>query len=161
MQLYRFSPIKTKEALLDAMVYEHTASSEMFLQITGETAPITSLTIFAHYPEEFEMLKMIQATMGRQVGEVLGPRVELHQPLTVNGCEVTHLRIRQPDPYHGQVGSNDYDIPDYEAFKARFLAAKPDNLRLLVRPNYELIEFWHPDFDVTGYVLSEPERSKR
>ena len=41
------------------------------------------------------------------------------------------------------------------------MVAKPDNLRLLVRPDYELIEFWHPDFDVTGYVLSEPERSKR
>ena len=129
--------------------------------ITGETAPITSLTIFAHYPAEFEILKKIQAEMGTQVGDVLGPRVVLHEPIVVEGGAITHLRIRQPDPYHGQVGSNDYDIADYATFKEKFLAAKPNNLRLLVRPDYELIEFWDPDFDVTGYVLSDPARSKR
>ena len=161
MQLYRFSPIETKETLLEAIAYECATSAKLFTQITGETAPITSVTIFAHYPEEFETLKGIQATMGTQVGEVLGPRVALHEPITIGEGVVTHLRIRQPDPYHGQVGSNDYDIADYATFKEKFLAAKPNNLRLLVRPDYELIEFWHPDFDVTGYVLSEPERSKR
>lgn len=161
MQLYRCSPIETKEKLLEAIEYVNQASTELFHKITGEHASITSVTIFAHYPEEFEKLKELQALMGEFVGDTLGPRVSLYEPIRVGDNTVTHLRIRQPDPYHGHVGSNDYDISDYRAFKEKFLVAQPNNLRLLVRAEYELIEFWDPDFDVIGYVLSDPKRSKR
>jgi len=161
MQLYRFSPIETKEKLVEAILYVHEETTKLFTHITGETAPISSLTIFSHYPEEFEKLKEIQKAMGNFVGETLGPRVILHEPIRAGVDIITHLRIREPDPYHAQVGSNDYDIPDYAGFKQKFLLEKPNNLRLLVRPEYELIEFWDPHFDVTGYVLSEPSRSKR
>ena len=161
MQLYRWSPIKTKEELLSAMSYVNEASSQLFFKITASVAPISSLTIFAHYPDEFETLKMIQAQMGRYVGEVSGPRVELHEPRRTGENVITHLRIREPDPYHTHVGSNDYDISDYMKFKEEFLSKKPHNMRLLVRPHYELLELYDPDFDVLGYVLSEPDRSKR
>ena len=72
MQLYRFSPIETKEKLVEAILYVHEETTKLFTHITGETAPISSLTIFSHYPEEFEKLKEIQKAMGNFVGETLG-----------------------------------------------------------------------------------------
>ncbi len=161
MQLYRYSPIENKEKLLEAILYVSRASTELYQKITGESAPISSLTIFAHNFDEFEKLKEIQSTMGEYVGEVLGPRVVLHERIVAGKNTITHLRIRKPDPYHSHVGSNDYDIENYVAFKEKFLASKSNNLRLQNRGEYELIEFWDPDFDVLGYVLSDPARSKK
>lgn len=161
MQLYRFSPIGKKEQLLEAILYVHTTSSELCRKVVGEVYPISSLTIFSHYFDEFEVLKSVQAQMGTLVGGVFGPRVVLHEPLVVGEHTITHLRIRAPDPYHSHVGSNDYDIAEYKTFKEKYLSTHPHNLRLIEREGYELIECWDPDFDVLGYVLSDPARSKR
>ncbi len=161
MQLYRFSPITTTGALLHAVEYVNEASTQMCKKIVGEVYPISSLTIFAHYQEEFETLKKIVGELGTFIGETLGPRVVLHDPIMTGNNAITHLRIRNPDPYHTHAGSNDYEIDDYVSFKEKFLRAKPHNLILQQRVGYELIEFWDPEFDVLGYVLSEPERSRK
>lgn len=159
MKLYRFSPIQTKEQLLEAAVYVAEQNAALCKKVIGETLPMTSLTVFAHYPEEYAFLCDLLANMGESVGGNNGPRIRLHEPITAAGQTITHLRIRNPDPYRAQVGCGDFDVSDYAAFKNRQLNAHPSNLRLLVRPDYELIEFFDPDFDVLAYVLSEPDRS--
>lgn len=160
MQLYRFSPIESKDTLFEAVAYIVRKSAELSQKIVGSLLPISSVTVYAHYPREYEYLCSLVKTLGHSVGENIGPRVVLYEPIVVDGYRVTHLRIRTPDPYHTHVGGNDYDIEDYINFKNVHLATHPNNLRLLIRQNYELIEFFDPDFDVLGYVLSEPGRSK-
>ncbi len=161
MQLYRYSPIANEQVLHEAIAYVAEASSALCRQVVGEVFPITSLTVFAHYPSESICLKKLLLTMGEQVGNTNGPRVALHAPINLGSHTITHLRVREPDPYHAQVGCVDLNVPDYDLFKRDFLATHPNNLRLLVRPEYELIELFDPDADVLGYVLSEPERSTR
>ncbi|MBI5452448.1 hypothetical protein HY945_03220 [Candidatus Gottesmanbacteria bacterium] len=56
MQLYRFSPIKNEKELREAVVYVANKTSDLAEKIIGETLPINSLTIFAHYPDVFEKL---------------------------------------------------------------------------------------------------------
>ena len=92
--------------------------------------------------------------MGNLKSENHGPLVELSTPLKLTNGELKLLRIREPDPYRMQVGCSDFIVPDYQEFKNQFLG-KSENLRLIERPDLELIEFFHPDFDVLAYVLSK------
>ena len=148
-------PIQNKEQLLAAVRYVAEQTSRLAEKVIGKVFPIKikSLTIFAHSEPEFELLTQVQAEMGKPHGYHNGPRVELYEPITVGGNKITHLRIRKPDPERPQVGCNDFET-DYDAFKREYLAKHPGHLRLMKRPEYEMIEFSDPTFDVLAYVVS-------
>ncbi len=93
--------------------------------------------------------------MGAPYNENNGPRVALHEPIIVDSNTITHLRIRKPDLERPQVGCNDFDVENYEAFKTEYLSKFPEYLFLIKRPEYEMIEFRHPDYDVLAYVVSK------
>jgi hypothetical protein len=151
---YRFSPIETKEKLLEAVQYVAKTTTELCEKITGNEYPISSLTIFSHYPEEFEKLKAFLFEMGKLDHENNGPFVKLNEKISLHNSELELLRVRHPDPNRPQVGCNDFLIPNYQEFKENFLTKKPNNLREITRLEYEMIEFFDPDFDVLAYVLS-------
>lgn len=153
MQPYCFSPIKNREGLIEAVTYVVTETSKLAEKIVGRSFAISSLTIFSHYQDEYELLVKILSEMGTPFNENNGPRVTLHEPIVVGTNEITHLRIRKPDVERPQVGCNDFDT-DFEAFKKQYLTANPSNLCLIKRPDYEIIELRDPDFDVLAYVVS-------
>lgn len=155
MQLYRFSPIKDEKQLREAVIYIADKTSELAKEIIGKSLSISSLTIFAHYPDEFEKLSGVAKTIGNLFNEHNGPRVALHKPIKARENTISHLRIRKPDPYRMQVGCGDFDVPDYETFKNENLLKYQNNLRLIKREEYEMVEFFHPDFDVLAYVVSK------
>ncbi|MDP2638773.1 MAG: hypothetical protein Q8P06_01225 [Candidatus Azambacteria bacterium] len=155
MQLYRFSPIKNERGLRGVVIYIADKTSDLAKKIIGKTLPISSLTIFAHHPDEFEKLSKMAKTLGNFVNENNGPRVALHEPIKVGENTVIHLRIRKPDPYRMQVGCGDFDVPNYVAFKNEYLSEHLNNLRLIKREDYEMIEFFDPDYDVLAYVVSK------
>lgn len=146
--------IQDKESLVEAVQYVAIETSKLAKKIVGRTFSIKSLTIFAHSQSEFEVLTKILANMGKPYNYNNGPRVELREPITVGDNQITHLRIRQPDPERPQVGCNDFDA-DYQLFKKNYLSNHPDSLRLIKRPEYEMIEFYDPHFDVLAYVVSD------
>lgn len=154
---YQFSPIPNKIALTQAVVYVAEHSSQMCERIIGKTLPIHTLTVFTHTDIEFEQLKSVLATMGTPYNENNGPRVTLHESITVGNNTITHLRIRHPDLERPQVGCNDFDVENYETFKSEYLAKHPEYLVLIKRPEYEMIEIRHPDFDVLAYVVSKKD----
>lgn len=154
MPLYRFSPITSKDALVQAVIYTAEKTSELCQKIVGEAFPISSLTIFSHYPSEYEALVTILSGMGTPKNENNGPRVRLHEPLAAGKNTLTHLRIRKPDPYRMQVGCNDFEVADYENFKQQYLMKNPNSLRIIERSEYEMIEFFDPDYDVLAYAVS-------
>ncbi len=153
-KLYRFSPINSKEELFEAVDYIASKTTELCKKITGDEYPISSLTVFAHYPDEFEKLKTVLFQLGELDHENNGPFVKLHQKIKLPNNELELLRVRQPDPYRMQVGCNDFEVSHYEDFKRKYLDKNPNNLRSIKRPEYEMIEFFDPDFDVLAYVLS-------
>src|SRR6185369_4899011 len=144
MKLYRFSPITNKEKLRESVEYIAAQNSELCKKVTGTVLPIISLTVFAHYDEEYKFLCELLAAMGEPVGENNGPRVALIEPILAAGHTITHLRIRNPDPYRAHVGCNDFEVANYAEFKNTYLNAHSKNLRLIVRADYELIEFFDP-----------------
>jgi hypothetical protein len=152
-KLYRFSPINTEKELRKAIQYTALETTKLCKKITGQEYAISGLTIFSHYPDEFDNLKNILFQMGKLVKENNGPYVKLHKPIKLPNNELTLLRIREPDPYRMQVGCNDFEVKNYLEFKDKYLK-NFKNLRLIVRPEYEMIEFFDPDFDILAYVLS-------
>lgn len=154
MRLYRFSPIKTKEELLQAVTYVAQQSNKLCEKITSKSLPVTYLTICAHYPDEYEQLVKVASTLGEVVEANNGIAIMPKEPIKTASQTISKLRIRKPDPYRTQVGCNDFDAGDYQEFKEKYLVANPNNLRVIQRPEYEMIEFYDPDFDVFSYVVS-------
>lgn len=154
MKLYRFSPIQSKEQLLKVITYVAKRNSKLCKKIIGKTLSIKSLTIFSHYPNEYEQLIKIALELGTKLKEHNGLYVTLNEPIKVGKHTITQLRIRQPDPYRMHVGCNDFEIRDYEDFKREYLNKYPNNLRAIKRPEFEMIEFFDPDFDTLAYVVS-------
>ena len=154
MQDYRFSPIQTRKQLLEAIHYVVGQTSALAQKVIGSKFPITSVTIFAHYQNEYDNLVEIQNKLGVFYNENNGPRAVLNEPIIAGGNIITHLRIRKPDPERPHVGCNDFET-DYKLFKSKYLLPNLKGLRLIKRPNYEMIEFHNPDFDVLAYVVSK------
>lgn len=145
--------IQNQKELIEAVKYIASGTSKMAQKIVGKTFPIKSLTVFAHSQSEFELLIGILAKIGKPYNYNNGPRVELYEPIKVGKNRITHLRIRKPDPERPQVGCNDFET-DYEIFKSEYLLKQADNLSLIKRPEYEMIELYGKEFDVLAYVVS-------
>jgi hypothetical protein len=155
MELYKFSPILNKAELVKAIKYVAIHTSILCEKLIGKKLPIESLTIFSHYPKEYEQLVKIINKIGKPYNENNGLRVALNKPIKIGNNAIKYLRIRIPDPYRAQVGCNDFKVSDYESFKKDFFAEKSSNMRIIKREKYEMIEFFHPDFDVLAYVVSK------
>lgn len=154
MQTYRFSPIQNEAELEKAVAYIAAQTTKLCTAIIGKPLPISMLTVFAHFPDEFDNLQKIIKPLGDVKPGNNGPVVTLTSPIRAGSNSIHYLRIRKPDPYRTQVGCDDLDVSDYSKFKKTYLHKHPNNLRCIERPGYEMIEFFHPDFDVFAYVVS-------
>ena len=154
MNEFRFSPIETKKDLIEAVKYVANQTSQMANEIIGQSSPISSLTIFSHYQDEFVYLSKLLLELGDLYNENNGPRVTLRDPIIAGSNKITHLRIRKPDTERPEVGCNDFDILNYQDFKKRYLSEDSIYLKIITRPEYEMIEFRHPAYDVLAYVVS-------
>jgi hypothetical protein len=155
MELFRFSPIGDEQTLREAILYIAETTKKLSEKIIGESFPISSLTIFSHYDDEFEKLKTILLSWGNQFTENNGPFVKLTNPISLFDTDVEKIRIRKPDVQRPQVGCNDFLMSDYQTFKKDVLPAHPNNLRLIVHPDYEMIEFYDSIFDVLAYIVNK------
>jgi len=122
----------------------------------GRELPITYLTIFSHHPHEYNRFVEWVTEIGIKSDANNGVRFALQKPIQTAGGEVVNIRIRKPDPYRSQIGCADLKVDNYDSFKMEELFKYPDNLRVIERPEYEMIEFF--DFntnDVLAYVVSK------
>ena len=145
--------IENQTELVEAVKHIASKTSSMSREIIGKDFPITSVTVFSHSPEEFTVLSEILEKLGKPYNYNNGPRITLDNPIETEGNQIIHLRIRKPDPARPQVGCNDFET-DYNTFKTEYLGKYPNNLTLIQRPEYDMIELHDARFDVLAYVLS-------
>lgn len=150
MPLYKFSPIKNKKQLVKAVRYVIKQASKLCENVTGKKLKIRYVTVFSHYENEYKNLAKILRKLGEIREANNGVRATLKEPIE----GVTELRIRKPDPYRMHAGCCDF-LADYWTFKEKYAHAKSKNLRLIKRQDYDMIEFFDPDFDVLAYVVSK------
>lgn len=155
MRIYRFSPIRSERKLVKAVKYVAAKNSKLCKKTIGKKLAIKYLTIFSHYPDEYDGLLEILRKSGRLTRTNNGFRVVLRKPIENDGHSIWHLRIRKPDPYRMHAGCSDFVVENYKRFKKSYLKKTRKNLRLIKREKYEMIEFFDPDFDVLAYVVSD------
>lgn len=155
---YKFSPIKDTDALLSAATYVIKELGGLSKQLLGSELKVSSVKLFAHYPEEYEDLKKMLKSLGEPTFETYtSSYVRLHKPIVADGQTVELLGIRIPDPYRSQAGCGDYAIDeDFASFREKHIVDDDPTkfIRKAVGHTLNMIEFWHPDTDVLGYVLA-------
>lgn len=148
-KIYRFSPITNSRELDETFKYLTTNLENLSEKLFNERLPITTLKIFAHYPEEYKYIHDLISSKGKEASFSSETSLYVETDEIVNTYNIKYLGIRVVDPYRMQVGCGDYEIDNFEEFKKKWLG-KSDFIRSF---REDMIEIWHPDFDVLGYVV--------
>lgn len=174
MQLYRFSPIETQEALFEAITYTHFACAKLCKRSFGEYLPNAgNMGVFCHYEEEYDRLVEIRNKLCEPSDNPNQKYFALIEPIVIPGQEdvpettYTHLYIRKPDIYRAQVGDVDFYLEqaEYDALKQRLQnGERVSGARIFPRNDLDMIELFNPDVDALAYVstnqMSEKVRIK-
>ncbi|MAZ41059.1 hypothetical protein CL654_02995 [bacterium] len=163
MKLYRFSPIKSKEGLLEAIKHIHFECHKLCHQSFGKYLPNAgNMGVFCHYEDEYNFLTKLREEMTEPSDNPKQKYYKLHEPITIPEKDgvpettYTHLYIRKPDPYRHHVGDVDFYLePDeYTKLKQSLLdgTKRLKGARVFDRTDLDMIELYDPDVDVLGYV---------
>lgn len=165
MKLYRFSPIKNQQELVEAITHTHFECYKLCKQSFGYYLPNAgNMGIFCHYNEEYDLLTGIRKELTESTDNINQKYFRLHKPIIipakddVSETTYTYLYIRRPDPYRSQVGDVDFYLePDkYQELKQEMLNGKEViGARVFDRPDLDMIELYDPDVDALGYVSTE------
>jgi hypothetical protein len=156
MKLYRFSPIKNEETAQEALIYIHDNLRKLAELVLEEKLPINTLKVFAHYEDEYKFLFDWINAQGTKENEPSKTSyyIKPDKELRITNDPIEFIGLRVPDPYRAQVGCGDFVVPDFNSFKNKYLG-KSEHLRKVPHPQYEMLEFFHPDIDVLGYIVNE------
>lgn len=132
-------------------------SSRLIEKTLGKRLPIAYLTIFAHGASEYDDLTKQAGELGGRSEANNGLNFLFRKPIETEAGTVSLIRVRQPDPYRSQIGCADFTIENYEEFKRIELPKHPKNMRVIERPDFEMIEFFDLEKnDVLAYIVSKP-----
>jgi hypothetical protein len=157
MKLYRFSPISNEKECLEALEYIDLKLRELAGLVLEEKLPVNTLKIFAHYEDEYSFLRQWVDGVGARDEDNISSTSYYVKPSTltkVNEDSIEYVGVRVPDPYRGQVGCGDFVVGNFEDFKAKHLNKSP-YIREVSHQRYQMLELFHPDSDVLGYVVKE------
>lgn len=165
MKLYRFSPIKNKEELYEAIKHTHFECYKLCKQSFGYYLPNAgNIGIFCHYEDEYQYLTNLRKELTEASDNVNQKYFRLHKSIMIElGGDVpettyTYLYIRKPDPYRFHVGDVDFYLEQetYIKLKNEMLTGKVvKGARVFDRPDLDMIELFDPDSDTLGYVSTE------
>lgn len=162
MASFQFSPITDKEQLVDALTYIHAACHALCMQSLGQYLPVAgNIGVFCHFDEEYLRLTRIQQQLTDPADPVYGKYFKLHEPIHIaenNGipeATYTHLYIRKPDPGKPQTGDLDFYMEPSSFTQLKQSVANGGNdhgMRILNRPDLDLVELYDTDSDALGYI---------
>lgn len=148
-QIYKFSPISNTEEFNHALVYVSTELIRMSEELLDIRLVPNTLKIFAHYFDEYEFLLKHVSSLGEKAAFSSGTSYYSKVNKVIQGAQIDYIGIRKVDPYRLHVGCGDFEVEDLNKFKQVYLGKS----RYIREFSEELVEIWHPDFDVLGYVI--------
>jgi hypothetical protein len=164
-KLYRFSPINSKDELLEAIKHTHFECYKLCKQSFGYYLPNAgNVGIFCHYNGEYMLLTDIRRELTETSDNVNQKYFRLYEPVIIPAQDdipettYTYLYIRNPDPYRHHVGDVDFYLEQgkYLQLKQSLLAGNEMNgARVFDRPDLDMIELHDPDIDALAYVSTE------
>jgi len=87
-KLYAFSPITTREQLDEALAYTVRRCSDLSKQLTGTRLKLKTVKVFAHYPEEFELMKKLLSEYGEPSGIGRATSMYVNASLDIEGSHL-------------------------------------------------------------------------
>lgn len=162
MKLYRFSPIKSQEELMEAVKHIHFASYQLCKDSFEKYYPNAgNMGVFCHYDEEYAFLTELRKQLTEAFDDPNQKYFKLHNPIIIPAQDnipettYTYLYIRKPDPYRHHVGDIDFYIEpnEYQELKQSLLDGKLiSGTRIFPREDLDMIELFNPDVDVLAYL---------
>lgn len=161
MKLYKFSPIESKEQLLEAIKYTHFKCFELCEKTFGRYLPVAgNIGIFCHYDDEYKFLTELREQLTEKSDNWQQKYYRLHEPITipVQGdmpeTVYAYLYIRKPDQ-HTEVGDVDFvlDSKEYDELKNTLLKGiEIKGVKIFDRPGLDLIKLFDPDIDTLSFI---------
>lgn len=162
MKPFRFSPIKNKEELFNAIEYIHFETHRLCKQNLGFLLPVAgNIGVFCHYEDEFNDLIKLRKELTDININWNQKYFKLYNPIIIPAkddipeTKYTFLYIRKPDVNMPLVGDADFYLePDnYKEFKQSVISGKFDKgVKVFERPDLDLVELLDPSIDVSAYV---------
>lgn len=149
MSEFRFSPIQSKDKLLEAIEYLHVECHRIVKQTFSGNFPVAGdVGIFCHFEEEYTFLVKLQQELTVSSSNQNQKYFKLKEPVTfvskndLPSATYEWLYIRRPDPESNQVGDIDFVLEDkkYKVLKEQVLNNSFENARIYDRPNWDMIE---------------------
>lgn len=162
MNLYRYSPIQSKEQLFEAIEHVHAECYKLCKESFGEYYPNAgNMGIFCHYEDEYKFLTAVRKELTESSDNPDQKYFTLLEPIIIPARDdvpettYTHLYIRKPDPYRHHVGDVDFyiDPEEYQKLKQSLLdGEKIAGARIFPRSDLDMIELHNPDTDALAYL---------
>ncbi|HSX39935.1 MAG TPA: hypothetical protein VLI92_05090 [Candidatus Saccharimonadales bacterium] len=146
---YQFSPITNEEQFDQVLSYLTLELEKLSQKLFNQKLPITTLKVFPHYFEEYDYLKSLITKMGPAASFNAKTSFYIKTSKKIRDYHIEYIGVRIVDPYRLQVGCGDYEPGNYKEFKTKHLNTSPYIREV---PN-DMLEVWHPDFNVLGYVV--------
>jgi len=147
--IYRFSPIRTEGELTKVWAYLTAELEKLSMELLGKSLPINTLKVFAHYPDEEDFIHKIISEKGPKAAFSSNTSLYAEVDERIGGYDIKYLGIRKVDPYRLHVGCGDFEIEYFDEFKNR----ETGNSQFVRSIKDDMIELWHPNYDVLGYVV--------
>lgn len=170
MRLYRFSPIKNEQELLEAIMHIHFGCFELCKKAFDKYLPVAgNIGIFCHYAEEYKSLIELRKRLTEESDNLNQKYFRLHNPIVipprgdVPETTYTYLYIRRPDQYRAQVGDLDFVIGDKEYVELKESLQKGSQIngaKVFDRPDLDMVELSDPDIDALAYVSTQAMTKK-
>lgn len=170
MKLYRFSPIKNEEELLEAITHTHFACFELCKKAFDKYFPVAgNIGVFCHYDDEYKFLTELRKKLTEESDNLNQKYFRLHSPIVIPAHEdvpettYTYLYIRRPDQYRAQVGDVDFVIDDekyIELKKSLQNGSQINGAKIFDRPDLDMVELSDPDNDALAYVSTRAMTEK-
>ncbi len=150
-RLYTFSPINDEVAFNKVLGYITSELEKLSQELLSQRLPISMLKVFAHYPKEYTYLHNLVSSRGPKASISSDKSLYVHVDETINGYHIKYLGVRIVDPYRMQVGCGDYEVSDFVEFRKKYIHST--QFVRDAKDSVDMIELWHPEFDILGYVI--------
>ena len=170
MKLYRFSPIKNEQELLEAIKHTHLACFELCKKAFGKYLPVAgNIGIFCHYDDEYKFLTVLRQNLTEKSDNINQKYFRLHSPIKIPArgdipeTTYTYLYIRKPDQYRAQVGDVDFIIGDEKYIELKESLQKGSQIngaKIFNRPDLDMVELSDQDIDALAYVSTRAMTEK-
>lgn len=162
MKPFRFSPIKDKAQLFEAIEYIHFESYRLCKKILGDFLPAAgNIGVFCHYDDECERLIKIRKELTDLSDNWNQKYFRLHKPIVIPAkndvpeTTYTYLYIRRPEASNSYVGDVDFYLEPnkYKELKESLLSGNLiKGAEVFKRPDLDLIKLYDSDSDVTAFI---------